>query len=184
MWRVLLSSYSWKRGIFSGGKAREVSRNLQADRYMSKSAWEKFTGPFLARVPRTTLAGLGDTHKKPQEKVACWKSILQDVDKLINKSWIKSDTYFELSLPDSKVLSRRTNMRIWKSGKVKVLGFNVSVCPVMKARFLEVKTLPALWPWLAKEMWGAEMKSATEEHETSGTCALKRQSWGSCAKYQ
>lgn len=106
-----LGSYIWKRGILPGGKAREVSRNLQADRYMSKSAWEKFTGPFLSRAPRTTLASLGGTHKKTQEKNVFWKSIHRV---LINRTWIKSVTYFEMSLSACNVFSRRANMRIWK----------------------------------------------------------------------
>lgn len=53
------SAYIWKSGILSGGKAKDVSRNLQADRYMSNSAWEKFTGAFLSKAPRTTLDNLG-----------------------------------------------------------------------------------------------------------------------------
>lgn len=53
-----LQSYIWNSGIFSGGNVSEVSRNLQAEKYMSNSAWEKFTGPFRSRAPRTTLASL------------------------------------------------------------------------------------------------------------------------------
>lgn len=58
------SSHIWKSGILSGGKAREVSRNLKADKYMSNSAWEKFTGPFLSWAPRTTLASLDGPQNK------------------------------------------------------------------------------------------------------------------------
>lgn len=62
-------SYIWKRGIFSGGIAREVSRNLQADKYMSNSGWEKFTGPFLSWAPRTTLASLSRAQIKADKKL-------------------------------------------------------------------------------------------------------------------
>lgn len=46
----MLSTYIWKRGILSGGKDRAVSRNLQADRYMSSSFWRN-RAPFLPPRP-------------------------------------------------------------------------------------------------------------------------------------
>lgn len=60
-------SYIWKSGIFSGGKARAVSRNLQADRYMSNSGWGKANGPFPT-APRTTLVNLTEKDRVEGEQ--------------------------------------------------------------------------------------------------------------------
>lgn len=91
--------------------ASEVSRNLQADKYISNSGWEKFTGPFLSWAPRTTLASLSRARIKADKTVSYFRRRKQG-----SFSWWRA-AYFETSLSNSKVFSRRVNMRILNGGK-------------------------------------------------------------------
>lgn len=86
--------------------ASEVSRNLQADKYISNSGWEKFTGPFLSWAPRTTLASLSRARIKADKTVSYFRRRKQGSF----SRWRAA--YFETSLSNSKVFSRRVNMRI------------------------------------------------------------------------
>lgn len=102
---------------------------------MSNSGCEKFTGPFLSWAPRTTLASLSRARIKADKKV----SNFQRCKRQSFSCWCAA--YFETSLSNSKVFSRRVNMRILNGGqiekqsviKIKTLN-NFCVYPVFENR--------------------------------------------------
>lgn len=102
-------TYIWNRGIFCGGNARNVSRNLQADRYMSNSCGGMFRGQCLTRAPRTILDSLRNIEEQTLilmfiEKVKVKK---QDAERCLFMG-----TYLDTSMSDCRDLFRRANIRI------------------------------------------------------------------------
>lgn len=85
-----------------------------------------------------------------------------------------------MSFSDCNIFSRRVKIRIW-GGKVchKPCSSGSKVSSSLKGG-----NIPTPWPWLATEMWGGGMKSATGEHETLRRSGRKQQHWGSFSACQ